>query len=512
MQSQSERYHPPPSDNGNNNNNNNNSNGWDQATPSMATRWSQERAFIPGLPTFIPYGMKPEILEALIIRIRIEEINRRLATEIVVSETEARSPSPPPIYDSTGKRTNTREIRMRQKLMKEKNSLIERAMHLSPLFKPPSDYKPEPKKLTARIYIPIKQHPEYNFIGLIIGPRGNTQKRMEKETGAKIAIRGKGSVKPGKGRKDGKPNPGEEDDLHVLITADTKEQLDRATEMVKKLLVPVEEGKNDLKREQLRELARIHGTLRDDDSSRAKVDTNVPLYEKLKQYGSAHEQESNQQGIKSDESISYDHKLQSFLSEVGADGKGWQNQGQEKEDIAPWEREDQDEQQSEQHQQESQQIPQFQPPPQPSIYGTYAGYDTQAYSYWQYAQYYGQQIPTGNLSVPPGIPAPMTPGIVPPPVPLGIQSDMFSVTGAYLPPPPGTQLPAAPGLQPPAPPGAQPPAPPGTQPPAPPGIQPPAPPGIQPPVPPGIQPPGLQPLINHGNDQATDNDLPPWEQ
>ena len=32
----------------------------------------------------------------------------------------------------------------------------------------------------------------------ITGPRGNTLKNMEKDTGAKIIIRGKGSVKEGK--------------------------------------------------------------------------------------------------------------------------------------------------------------------------------------------------------------------------------------------------------------------------------------------------------------------------
>ena len=36
-------------------------------------------------------------------------------------------------------------------------------------------------------------------MGLIIGPRGSTLKKMEGETGAKIMIRGKGSVKEGKG-------------------------------------------------------------------------------------------------------------------------------------------------------------------------------------------------------------------------------------------------------------------------------------------------------------------------
>eukprot|EP00983_Pelagomonas_calceolata_P119237 1160581-Pelagomonas_calceolata.AAC.16 len=53
------------------------------------------------------------------------------------------------------------------------------------------------------------------------------QKRMEKETGAKIAIRGRGSVKEGRLRKDGsKPDPSENEELHVLVTADTDEQAD----------------------------------------------------------------------------------------------------------------------------------------------------------------------------------------------------------------------------------------------------------------------------------------------
>lgn len=46
--------------------------------------------------------------------------------------------------------------------------------------------------------IPQEEHPDINFVGLLIGPRGNTLKAMEKDTGAKIIIRGKGSVKEGK--------------------------------------------------------------------------------------------------------------------------------------------------------------------------------------------------------------------------------------------------------------------------------------------------------------------------
>ena len=47
--------------------------------------------------------------------------------------------------------------------------------------------------------IPVLQNPNVNFMGLLIGPRGNSLKKLEEETGTKIMIRGKGSVKEGKG-------------------------------------------------------------------------------------------------------------------------------------------------------------------------------------------------------------------------------------------------------------------------------------------------------------------------
>jgi len=81
-----------------------------------------------------------------------------------------------------------------------------------------------PAKKYRKIFIPQKDFPSYNFIGLIIGPRGNTQKRMQKETNTKIAIRGKGSVKEGAAR-DPKYDYGENEELHVLITGDSQEDV-----------------------------------------------------------------------------------------------------------------------------------------------------------------------------------------------------------------------------------------------------------------------------------------------
>jgi splicing factor 1 len=56
---------------------------------------------------------------------------------------------------------------MADALKKERQEIIERLVKLNPAFRPPADYirvKPHRK-----LYIPQKEYPMYNFIGLIIG-------------------------------------------------------------------------------------------------------------------------------------------------------------------------------------------------------------------------------------------------------------------------------------------------------------------------------------------------------
>lgn len=60
---------------------------------------------------------------------------------------------------------------------------------------------------------------------------------MEKDTGAKIIIRGKGSVKEGKvGRKDGQPLPGEDEPLHAYITATNLESVKKAMDRIRDII------------------------------------------------------------------------------------------------------------------------------------------------------------------------------------------------------------------------------------------------------------------------------------
>lgn len=129
----------------------------------------------------------------------------------------------------------------------------------------------EPVTLNEKVYVPVKEHPDFNFVGRILGPRGMTAKQLEQETGCKIMVRGKGSMRDKKKEEANRGKPNWEhlsDDLHVLITVEDTEnrasiKIKRALEEVKKLLVPHAEGEDELKKRQLMELAIINGTYRD---------------------------------------------------------------------------------------------------------------------------------------------------------------------------------------------------------------------------------------------------------
>ena len=42
-------------------------------------------------------------------------------------------------------------------------------------------FRPHQNKFIEKVMIPQEDHPEVNFVGLIIGPRGSTLKNLEKE-------------------------------------------------------------------------------------------------------------------------------------------------------------------------------------------------------------------------------------------------------------------------------------------------------------------------------------------
>eukprot|EP00126_Sphaerothecum_destruens_P002189 Sdes_comp15633_c0_seq1m4628 len=232
------------------------------------SRWGEEgKSNTPGLPTSLPSSMSSLQQELFVLTIRMEEVSRRLRTcdWRIPPDPRDRSPSPEPSYDTQGRRTNTREQRIKKKLEEERQQIVSAMTKLNPNYRPPSDYRPAQTRIQDKVYVPIDKNPEVNFIGLIIGPRGNTLKKLEKETGAKIMIRGKGSIKEGKG---GQNISLDDDRLHALVTGPTEESVKKAVKALNDIIksgIECPEGENDLKRIQLRQLAELNGTLRDDD-------------------------------------------------------------------------------------------------------------------------------------------------------------------------------------------------------------------------------------------------------
>eukprot|EP00731_Ephydatia_muelleri_P010361 Em0005g947a len=183
------------------------------------------------------------------------------------------SPSPEPIYSHDGKRLNTREVRVRKKLEDERHDLIQKAVKSNPGYKPPADYKPATKKFEDKVFIPQDDHPETNFVGLLIGPRGNTLKQLEKDTNTKIMIRGKGATKEGKLGRTGLPQPGEDEPLHALITGQTPEVVKDAVDRIKKIIqsgIDNPGNDNELKQLQLQQLAELNGTFKPIDVLRCR--------------------------------------------------------------------------------------------------------------------------------------------------------------------------------------------------------------------------------------------------
>jgi splicing factor 1 len=76
-------------------------------------------------------------------------------------------------------------------------------------------------------------------VGLLIGPRGGTLKEMEQKSGAKIAIRGKGSVKEGKGGSDRAMDSSLDEDLHCLIISENEENVAKAKKLIHNVIETV---------------------------------------------------------------------------------------------------------------------------------------------------------------------------------------------------------------------------------------------------------------------------------
>ncbi|KAL5220046.1 hypothetical protein ABZP36_024759 [Zizania latifolia] len=130
-------------------------------------------------------------------------------------------------------------------------------------------------KKVVRLDVPVDKHPNYNFVGRLLGPRGNSLKRVEASTQCRVYIRGCGSVKDSVKEEKLRDKPGYEhlnEPLHVLVEAEfpadiIDARLNQAVTILDDLLKPIDESMDYYKKQQLRELAILNGTLREESPS-----------------------------------------------------------------------------------------------------------------------------------------------------------------------------------------------------------------------------------------------------
>nr|XP_033790948.1 KH domain-containing, RNA-binding, signal transduction-associated protein 3 isoform X4 [Geotrypetes seraphini] len=122
-------------------------------------------------------------------------------------------------------------------------------------------------KLSQKVLIPVKQFPKFNFVGKLLGPRGNSLKRLQEDTLTKMSILGKGSMRD-KTKEEELRKSGEakyfhlHDDLHVLIEvfappAEAYARMGHALEEIKKFLIP--DYNDEIRQAQLQELTYLNG-------------------------------------------------------------------------------------------------------------------------------------------------------------------------------------------------------------------------------------------------------------
>lgn len=123
-------------------------------------------------------------------------------------------------------------------------------------------YREKHIKVAVKILVPVKEHPRFNFVGKLLGPKGNTLKRLQEDTMCKMAVLGRGSMKDRKKEEELRTAMDPKyahlmDDLHVEVNAngppaEVYARIAYAMAELRKYLIP--DSNDFIRQEQMREL------------------------------------------------------------------------------------------------------------------------------------------------------------------------------------------------------------------------------------------------------------------
>ncbi|XP_012225248.1 KH domain-containing, RNA-binding, signal transduction-associated protein 3-like isoform X1 [Linepithema humile] len=123
-------------------------------------------------------------------------------------------------------------------------------------------YREKPVRVSVKVLVPVREHPKFNFVGKLLGPKGNSMKRLQEETMCKMAVLGRGSMKDRQKEEECRTSLDPKyahlsDDLHVEITAiappaEAHARIAFALAEVRKYLIP--DNNDNIRQEQMREM------------------------------------------------------------------------------------------------------------------------------------------------------------------------------------------------------------------------------------------------------------------
>ncbi|XP_055903599.1 KH domain-containing, RNA-binding, signal transduction-associated protein 2 [Eupeodes corollae] len=121
-------------------------------------------------------------------------------------------------------------------------------------------YSEKPIRISQKVIFPIRDYPKFNFVGKILGPKGNTLRQLQEHTQCKMIILGRNSMrdhdKEEELRSSGDPKYNHlSRDLHVEIStvappSEAYARLAYALAEIRKFLVP--DSNDEIRQEQMR--------------------------------------------------------------------------------------------------------------------------------------------------------------------------------------------------------------------------------------------------------------------
>jgi len=144
----------------------------------------KQKHIVQNMPTIINIQNVDNTQQQIyLLQLQIREATQKLTMPSlgIPPNPRDRSPSPEPIYNSKGVRMNTRYERTKAKLTNMRNNAITKLKDLDPTYKPPSNYAYKNTNLEDKIDVPQDEYPQYNFMGLLLGPRGNSLEKIKQK-------------------------------------------------------------------------------------------------------------------------------------------------------------------------------------------------------------------------------------------------------------------------------------------------------------------------------------------